>query len=69
MHETAHPLLFSTVMHGCLLTLLKSQISPEWRIAKIKKECNLVVNELARLARRNTHSAFGGVVRMCVCVR
>jgi hypothetical protein len=29
----------------------------EWRVAKIKRECNFIVHELASLARRNTHTA------------
>jgi hypothetical protein len=28
-----------------------------WRIVKVKRECNLVAHELASLARRNTHTA------------
>jgi len=34
-----------------------ARMLPQWRIAKVKRECNSVANELAQLARRNMHSA------------
>ena len=33
-----------------------SQLVVELKIVKIKRDCNKVANELAALARRNTHS-------------
>ncbi|KAG2622145.1 hypothetical protein PVAP13_3NG281941 [Panicum virgatum] len=35
----------------------QARMLSEWRMAKVKRECNLVANELAQLARRNMHSA------------
>jgi hypothetical protein len=29
----------------------------DWRIAKVKRECNLIAHELASLVRRNTYTA------------
>ena len=34
-----------------------ARMLPQWRIAKVKRECNIVAHELAALAWRNTHSA------------
>ena len=35
----------------------QAQLLPEWRVDKVKRECNLVAHELAHLARRNIHTA------------
>jgi hypothetical protein len=35
----------------------QARILSEWRVSKVKRECNLVANELAHLARRTTHTA------------
>lgn len=35
----------------------QTQLLEEWRVTQVKRECNLVANELALLARRNTHTA------------
>lgn len=34
-----------------------AQLLVEWRVDLVKRECNKVANELAHLARRNTHTA------------
>ena len=34
-----------------------SQLLMEFKIVKVSRDCNKVTNELAVLARRNTHSA------------
>jgi len=34
-----------------------ARLLPGWRMVKVKRECNSTANELAHLARRNTHSA------------
>lgn len=36
--------------------LLEARMLSEWRVAKVKRDCNLVANELAHLARRTTHT-------------
>jgi hypothetical protein len=39
----------------------------ELKIVKVKRDCNKVANELAALARRNTHSAVClGQIPACV---
>ena len=35
----------------------QARVLVDWRVAKVKRECNLVAHELAHLARRNIHSA------------
>jgi hypothetical protein len=35
----------------------QTQLLVDWQIAKVKRECNLVANELAHVARRNTRTA------------
>jgi hypothetical protein len=35
----------------------QARMLSEWRVAKVKRECNLVANKLAHLARRTTHTA------------
>ena len=35
----------------------QARMLSQWKVAKVKRECNLVANDLANLARRNTHTA------------
>ena len=35
----------------------QARVLVDWRVAKVKRECNLVAHDLAHLARRNTHTA------------
>ena len=35
----------------------QARVLVDWRVAKVKRECNIVAHELAALAWRNTHSA------------
>lgn len=34
-----------------------AQVLVEWKVALVKRECNAIANELAQLARRNSHTA------------
>ena len=35
----------------------QARMLSQWQVAKVKRECNIVANDLDNLARRNTHSA------------
>jgi ribonuclease HI len=35
----------------------QARLLPEWRVAKVRRECNLVANDLAQLAKRSMHTA------------
>ena len=35
----------------------QARMLPDWRVAKVRIECNLVAHELAHLTRRTTHTA------------
>jgi ribonuclease HI len=36
---------------------VQARLLPEWRVAKVRRECNLVANDLAQLAKRSMHTA------------
>jgi len=47
----------STITFILLEAKDQAQMLSKWRVAKVKRECNLVANEIAHLARRTTHTA------------